>query len=108
MKRTLFACAALALLVLAPSAGLAQSTTSSVDGTVADSTGGVIVGASIMVVNTGTGVVYRAASDSLGAFHVTQLPPGTYTMEVSQPSLRSRRRSPSSSLWISTWCRTLF
>jgi outer membrane receptor protein involved in Fe transport len=94
MKRTLFAYVVLAVVVLGTLAGRAQSTTSSVDGTVADSTGGVIVGASIMVVNTGTGVVYRAASDSMGAFHVTQLPPGTYTMEVSQPSFEVQKAQP--------------
>jgi hypothetical protein len=37
----------------------AQSTTSAVSGTVADATGAIVVGASVVVTNTGTGVASR-------------------------------------------------
>ena len=62
--------------------GHAQSTTSSqVNGTVTDSTGALVIGASVTVTNSATGVAYHAVTDSLGAYHVTDLLPGTYTMD---------------------------
>jgi hypothetical protein len=71
---------------------LAQSTTSAVNGTVTDATGAIVVGANITVTNVATGVTYSATSDSIGAFHVTQLPPGRYTMTSRR---RISSRSPS-------------
>ncbi len=91
MKRATYALLTLAVLMLASAVAGAQSTTSSVDGTVSDSSGAVIVGANVTVTNTATGIVYRTTSDSLGAFHVTQLPPGTYTMEVSRTSFETKK-----------------
>ena len=85
MKRAICAIAvALAVVTLGSVAGLAQGTTSAIDGTVTDSSGAVVVGASVKVVNTATGVAYNTTTDSLGSYHVTQLPPGSYTMEVAR------------------------
>ncbi|MFZ0302134.1 MAG: carboxypeptidase regulatory-like domain-containing protein [Terracidiphilus sp.] len=65
--------------------GHAQSTTSSqVNGTVTDSTGALVIGASVTVTNSATGVAYHAVTDNLGAYHVTDLLPGTYTMVVTK------------------------
>jgi hypothetical protein len=69
----------------------AQITTSAVSGTVADSAGAVVVGASISVVNTATGVEYRAITDDQGAFHVAQLPPGSYTLEVKKAGFETQK-----------------
>jgi outer membrane receptor protein involved in Fe transport len=83
MKREVFAIlVALSVITLGSVAGRAQGTTSAIDGTIHDSTSAVVVGASVTVVNTATGVVHSTTSDNLGSFHVTQLPPGSYTMEV--------------------------
>jgi len=68
----------------------AQITTSAVNGTVTDGTGAVVPGASISVVNTATGVEYRATTDGQGAFHVTQLPPGSYTLQVSKTGFQTQ------------------
>lgn len=68
----------------------AQGTTSAVDGTTTDSTGAAVVDAKVTVTNTATGVVYSAVSNSLGAFHVTQLPPGSYTMAVAHPGFETQ------------------
>jgi Carboxypeptidase regulatory-like domain/TonB-dependent Receptor Plug Domain len=68
----------------------AQITTSAVNGTVTDGTGAVVPGASISVVNTATGVEYRAITDGQGAFHVTQLPPGSYTLQVSKTGFQTQ------------------
>jgi hypothetical protein len=68
----------------------AQITTSAVNGTVTDGTGAVVPGASISVVNTATGVEYRATTDGQGSFHVTQLPPGSYTLQVSKTGFQTQ------------------
>lgn len=74
--------AAVLLFAMAAMHGYAQSTTSGVSGTITDTTGAVVVGAEITVANVATGVVYHSTTDGLGAYHVTQLPPGSYTMEI--------------------------
>ena len=74
----------IALMVLAVAAGLtaAAQTTSAILGTVTDATGAIVVGANITVTNTNTGIQYTARTNNDGTYRVTQLPPGTYTMEV--------------------------
>lgn len=62
----------------------AQVTSSQVTGTVTDSSGAIVIGANVTVTNSATNVVYRAVTDNLGAYHVTNLPPGNYTMEVTK------------------------
>jgi hypothetical protein len=81
---------ALLIFLFSSMFGRAQSTTSAVSGTVTDSTGAIVVGANILVNNTATGVVYSAASDTLGAYHVTQLPPGAYTMTISKTGFQTQ------------------
>ena len=51
-------------------------------GTVHDATGGVLSGATVTVVNTGTNISHTLISDSGGQFVVTELQPGTYTASV--------------------------
>jgi hypothetical protein len=84
----------LAVILFTSMAGRAQSTTSAVNGTVTDSTGAVVVGASISVVNAATGIAYRTTTDSMGSYHVTQLPPGSYTMEVVKAGFETQRIEP--------------
>jgi hypothetical protein len=72
----------LAIILSSSMIGRAQSTTSQVNGTVTDSTGAIVIGASITIANTATGLVYHALTDGLGAYHITNLPPGSYTMDV--------------------------
>jgi hypothetical protein len=62
-----------------------------VNGTVTDSSGALVVGASVSVTNTATGVVYHAATDNLGSYHVSDLPPGTYTMDVVKTGFATKR-----------------
>ena len=81
---------ALAIFLFSSRFSHAQSTTSAVNGTVTDATGAIVVGANILVNNTATGVVYSAISDNLGAYHVTQLPPGAYTMTISKTGFQTQ------------------
>jgi carboxypeptidase family protein len=71
------------ICLASPICGRAQSTTTSqVNGMVTDKTGAVVPGATVTITNSATGVVYRAVTDNLGTYHITDLLPGTYTMEV--------------------------
>ena len=79
-----------AVILFASAAAHAQSTTSAISGTVTDSTGAVVVGATVSVVNTATGIEYHTNTDSMGSYHVTQLPPGTFTMEVSKSGFQTQ------------------
>jgi hypothetical protein len=85
---------ALTVLLSGTVSGFAQSTTSAVNGNVTDSTGAIVIGASVEITNAGTGVVYSATSDGLGAYHVTQLPPGRYTMTVSKTGFETQNTVP--------------
>jgi outer membrane receptor protein involved in Fe transport len=85
---------ALAICLFNSMLGRAQSTTSAVTGTVTDATGAIVVGADVQVTNTATGVVYSATSDNLGAYHVTQLPPGTYTMSITKAGFQTQNVQP--------------
>src|ERR1017187_4823925 len=79
------------VVFLGAAIGRAQNTTSAVNGTVTDSTGAVVAGAGISATNTATGVVYRSTTDNLGSYHVTQLPPGSYTMEVVKTGFETQK-----------------
>lgn len=61
----------------------AQSTvTGGISGTISDPQGGVVPNASVTVTNTGTNQSSTVSSSDDGGFRVTNLNPGTYTVEV--------------------------
>jgi len=62
----------------------AQVTTAEILGTVHDSSGGVVAGATVEVRNTGTNIVRSVQSSTDGRFRVPQLPPGSYLVTISQ------------------------
>ena len=70
---------------LAPFALYAQTDTARISGTVQDSTGAVIPGATITVTNTSTNAVVTATSDGAGLFTVNALPIGPYKASVASP-----------------------
>src|SRR5262245_8944280 len=72
------ACAIVANAALA----FAQGATSPVTGSVVDSAGGAIPGASVVVKNE-SGVSFEAVSNGEGLFNVPNVPPGVYTVTVS-------------------------
>src|SRR5204863_9720837 len=78
---------ALALLVLSAPA-FAQST-ASISGTVKDSGGGVIPGATVVVKNETTGNSQETVSDKDGAYQVSALGAGTYTVTASLTGFKS-------------------
>jgi outer membrane receptor protein involved in Fe transport len=92
-RRAAFFLAIITVLLLAIAAmpGYAQSTTSGVSGTITDATGAVVEGAQITVTNVATGVTYHSATDGMGAYRVTQLPPGSYTMEIAKSGFQTQK-----------------
>jgi hypothetical protein len=75
------------LVVLAMTGSLAfgqgGATTSSLSGSVSDSSGAVIPGADIAAKNNATSGESRAVSDATGSFTIPALPPGVYTVTIS-------------------------
>lgn len=85
MKRT----TALGMILLAlilnwAAVAIAQTTTARLQGTVTDTQGAVIAGATISVTNLGTGRVVTLTSSDTGDYSVPALPPGRYSVEVKQ------------------------
>lgn len=56
---------------------------SSISGSVSDTTGGVVPGATVLVVELATGTRYETVSNPTGTFSVPALNPGTYRVTVS-------------------------
>jgi hypothetical protein len=90
MKKLGFMAAMIAMVFLTSVAGRAQSTTSSLTGTVTDTSGAVVVGAEVTIANTATGVNYKAKTDDRGVYRAAQLPPGSYTMQVASSGFETQ------------------
>jgi hypothetical protein len=58
------------------------ATTSSLSGTVVDSTGGVVPGADVVAKSNATATEYRVVTNGEGFFTIPSLAPGTYTVTV--------------------------
>ena len=87
-KPWILTCAALIVGLCCPAA-LAQSGVGSIQGTVKDSTGAVIPGAAIRVVNRATGVVINTRSNSVGFYQVPDLFTGTYAVSVTATGMKT-------------------
>src|SRR5436305_15223418 len=62
--------------------GQAVTASSSLAGTVSDKSGAVVVGASVMAVDTATGSSRSATTNSLGFYRFDVLPPGIYSVRA--------------------------
>ena len=60
-----------------------QGATSSINGIVQDTGGGIIPGATVVVTSTATGTKYETVTNTAGTFNVPALPAGTYTVTAS-------------------------
>jgi len=90
LRFVLLACAA---ELTFPSLFWAQGTdTALVRGTVADTSGGVIPGATVTMTNDDTGVVDKAATDRLGRYIFEVLKPAPYTARVEATGFKSVER----------------
>ena len=87
---TLFRCfTPLVALVLFASAALGQiGGTGSIQGTVTDSAGAVISGATVAATNSATNAVTNQQSSSSGFYSLAALPAGRYTLTVTSPGFQ--------------------
>src|ERR1700674_2649064 len=60
----------------------AQSAEASLTGRITDPNKAVITGATVFVINSGTGIHYQGLTNETGTYYVTDLPPGRYRIEV--------------------------
>ncbi len=82
------AVAACLLLVFSSSGLRAQSTTASLTGRVIDPSKALIYGARIAGINTATNFRYETTSNPSGEYHLTNLPPGLYELEVEKTGFK--------------------
>jgi hypothetical protein len=75
------------LLLLSPNSN-AQSTAGRVRGTLTDSSGSAVVGATVTLVNTATNVSRQATTNSTGEYLFLETPVGAYQIEVNQPGFK--------------------
>lgn len=80
--KILFLNSILAILTLLALSVQGQVTTADVTGTVTDSTGKVVPGATVTVTSVGTGAARTATTDESGNYLVTDLAPGMYNITV--------------------------
>ncbi len=87
--------AACAVLLLAGGrTSRAQGTTAAITGTVTDPSGAVVPGATVTATNTGTGVSRPVTSDGSGLYRIPELPPGTYTLQVTGQGFGTKNLAP--------------
>ena len=82
----------LSTIILA-SLSLAQVDTGSILGLVTDSTGGVVAGARVSILNEGTGLKQQAETNSDGRYTFSPVRLGTYSVEVEFAGFQKSRRS---------------
>jgi hypothetical protein len=81
------------LLLLALAAGLAAQTgTSSITGTITDSTGAAVAKAQIQIINEETGAAMHTESNSEGVYRAPSLAPGLYRIEADLPGFEKSVR----------------
>ncbi|HLH31207.1 MAG TPA: carboxypeptidase-like regulatory domain-containing protein [Terriglobia bacterium] len=77
----------LSLTLAAPT--FAQSTYATVSGTVEDTSHALLPGVSVTATNNATGVVTTVVSNESGAYNLTSLLPGTYTVKAELPGFQT-------------------
>lgn len=84
---------AIALFCVCVTRSAGQNSTASITGTVTDTTGAVVPGAIITLVNADTGAKVEGKSNESGTYLVSFLNPGTYSFSVEAPSFRKYLRT---------------
>src|SRR5687768_18424936 len=77
------------VLVLFVATDAWAQTTAQINGTVADSSGGVLPGATVTAIQTDTGFRREVVTEAEGSYALTNLPIGPYRLEVSLSGFRS-------------------
>jgi hypothetical protein len=82
MNRAKYLLSSVLLVFSLTSLCFSQTSSASLQGTVSDSTGGAIAGATVALLNTGSNLERSATTGNLGEYRFLALPPGIYTLAV--------------------------
>lgn len=85
--------ALLMVVVVVASYGFAQTNSARLTGTVTDSSGAVVAGATVTVTDTGTARAVSAVSDDSGNYVVPALPPAQYSVEVKRDGFKTVKQN---------------
>jgi hypothetical protein len=88
MRQCVLASLIISVVALTISA-VGQSSTATVNGLVRDASGAVISGAEVQLINEHTNVKYPAKTNGDGIYSVSNLPPGTYRIQVSKTGFKT-------------------
>ena len=83
----------LILTVVLAMSSFGQGTTGSITGVVSDSSGALVVGASVAVVELTTNATRTVKTSDAGTYTVTQLLPGQYSVKVDKPGFKTSQQS---------------
>lgn len=93
LSRSLLASVGVLVLTLTGLTALAQTGAGSIEGTITDSSGAVIPGASIRIINNATGVTSPTQSNNAGFYQVPGLFAGGYSVIAGSSGMKTYQRS---------------
>jgi len=79
----------LAAFLIGCSLGWTQGERGAINGTVTDTSGAVVPGATVVATEAQTGVQTKTATTSAGVYRLVSLPPGTYSITVTKQGFRT-------------------
>lgn len=77
------------LLLCAATSALSQSDRGTIAGTVLDSSGGAVQGATVTATNANTGAIYKTTSTDTGAYRIPDMQVGVYNVSVSATGFKT-------------------
>jgi hypothetical protein len=80
---------ALVLLLGSANSAWAQEVTATITGTVTDSTGAAVAGATVTAKSVERGTVFKDVTNDLGLYRITQLPVGNYDLRVEKEGFQT-------------------
>src|SRR6267378_1938741 len=83
----------LAILALVPAPAEGQTAYGGLVGLVRDAQGGVLPGATVTIINTGTNLKRETVSDAQGAYNFVNVLAGPYDVRIAMPSFREAVRT---------------
>src|SRR5215813_6309291 len=89
-RKSTYALAALVCGLFLSGAAFGQSINATVGGTVADPSGALIPGVTVVATNVGTNIANTTVSNESGAYNFPALQPGTYKVSAQLPGFQTQ------------------